>query len=69
MVLFNKRWHACTAQAHGVLMVVAVAVLLPISAAIARALRGTLGPRLWFEAHRALGVRANTLSPAWQDCK
>ena len=45
-------------QAHGVLMVVSIVILLPISAAIARTMRGTWGPSLWFQLHRAFGVCA-----------
>ena len=47
---------ACAlAQAHGVLMVVAWVFLLPISVAVARTCKGH--DPLWFQAHRALGVR------------
>ncbi|CAL8468983.1 g8524 [Coccomyxa elongata] len=44
--------------AHGVLMTVAWAVILPISVAIAFSMRKTWGPRTWFQIHRALGVIA-----------
>lgn len=43
-------------QAHGVLMTVAWAIILPISIVIAHSLRSTLKNDVWFQVHRALGV-------------
>ena len=48
-------------QAHGVIMVVALAILVPMSVGIAHSMRGSWGPRLWFQLHRAMGVRAPPL--------
>ena len=38
-------------------MVVSLAIILPISVAIAHAMRDTWGPRLWFQIHRGANVR------------
>ena len=48
-------------QAHGVIMVVALAILVPLSVGIAHSMRGSWGPRLWFQLHRGMGVRANLI--------
>ena len=37
-------------------MGVALIVMLPISVVIAATMRSTLGPSMWFQIHRALGV-------------
>lgn len=37
-------------------MGIALIVMLPISVVIAATMRSTLGPSMWFQIHRALGV-------------
>ena len=37
-------------------MGIALIVMLPISVVIAATMRFTLGPSMWFQIHRALGV-------------
>ncbi len=54
------------AQAHGVLMVVAWVFLLPVSVAVARTCKGH--DPLWFQAHRALGVRPACPARPWRLC-
>ena len=44
-------------QAHGVLMAVSFVAILPISAIFAATRDRLFGPRVWFQTHRALGVR------------
>lgn len=48
-------------QAHGVMMVVSLVFLLPISVAIAHSMRDTWGfgraKPLWFQVHRGANVR------------
>lgn len=44
-------------QAHGVLMAVSFVAILPISAIFAATRDRLLGPRVWFQTHKSLGVR------------
>jgi hypothetical protein len=48
-------------QAHGVLMVVALTIFLPLSVVVAHAMRDTWGSRLWFQIHRSANVRMRML--------
>ena len=45
-------------------MGIALIVMLPISIVVAATMRFTLGPSMWFQIHRALGVSRHSLLDA-----
>ena len=51
----------CMLQVHGVFMAVSFVALLPISVIFAATRDRLWGPRIWFQAHRAINVSTSLL--------
>ncbi len=56
----------CMLQVHGVFMAVSFVALLPISVIFAATRDRLWGPRIWFQAHRAINVSPSPLKTSLQ---